>query len=139
MRISIKSRYALAAMEYLASRHGGEQVSAISVAEALGISKIYLEQIFSALKKAGLVNSVKGAQGGYVLALPPDKITAYDILGATDSLLFEDAGETVREKTLDKAIKGVIGKMDECVKRTLSGITLSSIVHDSNQSPMFYI
>ena len=68
MRISAKGRYALAAAISMARQYGtGEHITAISISEKLGISKIYLEQVFSLLKRAGLVNTVKGAQGGYAL------------------------------------------------------------------------
>ena len=72
MKISAKGRYGLAAMTYLARNYAsGSPITIISISEKLGISKIYLEQVFSLLKRARLVNSIKGSQGGYQLAREP--------------------------------------------------------------------
>ena len=60
MKISAKGRYGLAAMTYLARNYAsGSPVTIVSISEKLGISKIYLEQVFSLLKRARLVNSIK--------------------------------------------------------------------------------
>ncbi|MEI6102174.1 MAG: Rrf2 family transcriptional regulator, partial [Eubacteriales bacterium] len=83
MRISAKSRYALAAITYMAIIDNKKEcVTVISISEQLGISKIYLEQVFSLLKRAKLVVSIKGAQGGYRLAKPAVKIAIADVLHA---------------------------------------------------------
>ena len=90
MRISAKGRYGLAAMAYLAhSYNNGAPVTIIRISEKLGISKIYLEQVFSLLKRAGLVHSLKGSQGGYQLSRRPGEISAYDILSAIELGLLE--------------------------------------------------
>ncbi|MFV0412017.1 MAG: RrF2 family transcriptional regulator, partial [Oscillospiraceae bacterium] len=65
MKVSTKGRYALAAVTHMAQQHStGEYITVLSIAERLGLSKIYLEQVFSLLKRGGIVNSTKGAQGG---------------------------------------------------------------------------
>ena len=88
MRISAKGRYALAAVISMAQQyHSGEFITLISISEKLGISKIYLEQVFSLLKRGELVTSVKGAQGGYQLARIPRQISALDVLTAEDDRL----------------------------------------------------
>lgn len=62
MKISSKGRYGLAAMICIAQNcKNNECITIIKISEILGISKIYLEQVFSLLKRAGLVNSIKGA------------------------------------------------------------------------------
>ncbi len=66
MKVSAKGRYGLAAMISISQSYTAkEYITVSSIAEKLGISKIYLEQVFSQLKRAGLVSSVKGAQRGY--------------------------------------------------------------------------
>ena len=86
MRISAKGRYALAAMVHMAQGHAnGECTTLISISEKLGISKIYLEQVFSLLKRGDIVTSVKGAQGGYMLTRSPGEISAYQVLSAVES------------------------------------------------------
>lgn len=99
MRISAKGRYALASMIDIARHSGnGEYITVISISERLGISRIYLEQVFSLLKRGGLVTSVKGAQGGYLLARMPRQISAYDILSAVELSLFEPAEKIGRRE-----------------------------------------
>ncbi|HEX3033413.1 MAG TPA: Rrf2 family transcriptional regulator [Bacillota bacterium] len=84
MKLSTKGRYGLRAMIDLAVHSGDEHVALYSVAERQQISENYLEQVFSALRKAGLVKSVKGAQGGYSLADKPGNITIGTILRAME-------------------------------------------------------
>jgi Rrf2 family protein len=148
MRISVKGRYALAAMVNLAERKNGEEcTTVISISERLGISKIYLEQVFSLLKRAGLVNSVKGAQGGYQLKQAPSGITAYDILSAVETSLFEKTEETAAEKApeIEKAMRlTVFLHLDLAVKESLKNITLSDLLNESekqknSETAMYYI
>ena len=90
MKISAKGRYGIASMVFLARSYDtSSPVTIISISEHLGISKIYLEQVFALLKRSKLVNSIKGSQGGYQLARPPHDITAYDILSAIEIALIE--------------------------------------------------
>ncbi|HHY65193.1 MAG TPA: Rrf2 family transcriptional regulator [Clostridiaceae bacterium] len=132
MRISAKGRYALAAMIYMAENHeSGECITVISISEKLGISKIYLEQVFAMLKKEGLVNSVKGAQGGYQLARNPRQITALDVLSAVEISLFEPTETTVQDKApeIESAIKSaVFDAMDSAVRDSLEKVTLYDLV-----------
>ena len=80
MKLSNKSRYGLKGLTDLAV-HGREgQVSLKSIAERNNISLQYLEQAFSLLRKAGIVKSVKGPQGGYYLDREADEITLAEIL-----------------------------------------------------------
>lgn len=148
MRISVKSRYALAAMIYMGENAGsGELISVLSISETLGISKIYLEQVFSLLKRGGLVNSVKGAQGGYQLSRSPQEITAYDILSAIEFSMFERTEETVSQTApaIEAAVQEtVFDKLDAAIANVLSGITLLDLLNEaqSRQSGggyMFYI
>ncbi len=80
MRLSTRGHYGLKAMFDLALHYGAGPVSLKSVAERQNISGYYLEQLMAALRKGGLVKSVRGAQGGYVLARPPDEINVGDVI-----------------------------------------------------------
>jgi Rrf2 family protein len=80
MKISTKGRYGLRAMVDLGVYSKNEPVSISSIAERQQISDSYLEQLFGKLKKAGLVLSIRGAQGGYQLARKPEEISVGDIL-----------------------------------------------------------
>lgn len=88
MKISTKGRYGLKAMIDIAAWSDDKCVSLKSVAERIGISESYLEQLVMKLKKAGLVESIRGAQGGYVLAKEASQITVGDILTVMEGSLF---------------------------------------------------
>ena len=84
MKVSTKSRYGLAAMVDIAEHFGKGPVALRSVAERQQVSEHYLEQLMSPLRNAGFVRSVRGAQGGYVLAKDPTTITVGDIVRAME-------------------------------------------------------
>jgi Rrf2 family transcriptional regulator, iron-sulfur cluster assembly transcription factor len=82
MRLTTKGRYAVTAMLDIALHHEHGPVSVAEVAERQGISSAYLEQLFSKLKRAGLLRSVRGPGGGYELARPLAEISVAHIIGA---------------------------------------------------------
>jgi Rrf2 family transcriptional regulator, cysteine metabolism repressor len=84
MKLSTKGRYGVKAMFELALHHGQDPVSIKTIAEKQKISDYYLEQLFGSLRKAGLINSIRGAQGGYVLSRPPSEITVANILNVLE-------------------------------------------------------
>lgn len=148
MRISAKGRYALAAMMYMARRYeSGESVTVIRISEKLGISKIYLEQVFSLLKRGGLVTSVKGAAGGYLLTRTPEKITSLDVLSAVELALFEKAEPSVEAKApeYDAAMQYLaFTPLDEAISAALQKVTLGDLAHEverhnTGQDYMFFI
>jgi Rrf2 family protein len=148
MRISAKARYGLSVMISIAQKYNtGEITTVISLSEKLKISKIYLEQVFSLLKRADLVSSTKGSQGGYQLAKAPAQITAYEILSSIESALFEKTSETVAEKSpaIEKTMQAsVFEKLDAALKQTLEKITLAGLVSEneknlSQEAYMFYL
>lgn len=148
MRISAKGRYALAAMVHMAQGYGmGECTTLISISEKLGISKIYLEQVFSLLKRGDIVTSVKGAQGGYMLTRAPGKISAYQVLCAVEAALMEKTEDTVAQKApeIDAALHALVfDALDSAVKTSLENVTLDDLVLEAEklsgeQGLMFYI
>ena len=80
MKLSTKGRYGLRAMIDLASHEEEGAVSIASISERQNISESYLEQLVRPLRKAGFIESVRGAGGGYVLAKPADSISVGDVL-----------------------------------------------------------
>lgn len=148
MRISSKGRYGLAAMICMAEGYESDAcITIVSLSERLGISKIYLEQVFSLLKRGGLVLAIKGAQGGYKLAKPPQKIPVYDVLQALEQSLFEKTVESVAQKAqhIEKAMQiSVFSALDEAIEKVLQNITLMDLQMEAerqNQEScyMFYI
>lgn len=126
MKISTKGRYALRLMLDLAQNNTGEMVRIKDISARQGISEKYLEQIITALKKAGYVKSLRGAQGGYRLAKEPAEYTVGMILRLTEgnmspvACLEDEVNQCERAAEcttlrlwmmLDDAIKGVIDKV----------------------------
>lgn len=80
MKLSTRGRYGLRAMIDMAQNADQGPIATRTIAERQGISERYLEQLMVPLKRAGLVKSVRGSQGGYILGRKPEQITAGDII-----------------------------------------------------------
>ena len=117
MRLSTKSRYGLRAMLDIAYNCGPEPVQIQDISRRQQISPRYLEQIFQNLKRAGLLKSKRGPQGGYALSRKPDEITVLQILNAAeqDVLLVDCAGvnQKKRKRKLECPFEG------KCVTQTV--------------------
>lgn len=90
MKLTTKGRYAVTAMMDLALKADsaeGARVTLTDIAERQDISLSYLEQLFSSLRKAGLVNAVRGPGGGYAIAKQAEHISVAEILAAVDENL----------------------------------------------------
>ena len=87
MKLSTKGRYGLRALIDLALYSENETVSIQSIARRQNISDSYLEQLMRKLRSAGLIVSVRGAQGGYKLARPANEISVGDVLRALEGSL----------------------------------------------------
>jgi Rrf2 family cysteine metabolism transcriptional repressor len=80
MKLSTKGRYGVKAMVDLAINYGSQPISIKSISERQHISEYYLEQLFSTLRKSGLIKSIRGARGGYVLTRSPEEITVAEVM-----------------------------------------------------------
>src|SRR5919198_380184 len=87
MRVSLKATYGIMASIDLAIQNGSIPIQSKAIARRQAIPVRFLEQVLHAMKQAGLVDSVRGAQGGYVLARPSEKITLAEIVEALDGPL----------------------------------------------------
>jgi len=148
MKISTKGRYGLAAVLYIAKNSkNGKLITVIRIADELGFSKIYLEQIFSMLKKADILTSIKGSQGGYQLAKDPSLITVFDVLQSTESNLSEKSEQALQKGdcTIEKVLQEhVFQNLNEQIKTTLSSITIEDLVtkmenHELSTNYMYFI
>ena len=132
MRISTKGKYGLRAMVDLAVNSLDSPISLSSIAERQDLSLGYMEQVFSVLRKAGLVNSIKGAQGGYILADNPANITVGDVLRALEgdlNVVDEAEQQEANEKSIEYCIKTVVwDKMNESLNKVADSITLEDLV-----------
>ena len=112
MKLSSKGRYAVMALADLAKFDPNEPVSLRDISLRQGISLVYLEQLFSRLKKNNIVNSVRGIKGGYVLSKEASNIKISDILFAVD--------EKVKTIGCEKhSKKGCNGKTVKCITHDL--------------------
>jgi len=84
MRLTAKSEYGVLAMIDLACTYGSGPVSAREIAERRQIPPRFLEQLFVALRRGGIVSAVRGAKGGFVLTREPTQITVLEIVEALD-------------------------------------------------------
>ncbi len=127
MKISTKGRYALRLMVDLAEHINSGYISLKDIAERQNISKKYLEQIIPSLTRAQLVNTIRGAQGGYKLAKQASKITVGDILRETEGTFTfgEDSEDT--QSSICFVWKG----LTDTVNKYLDSITIQDILdHD---------
>lgn len=132
MKVSAKEQHGLRAMAELAGRHGQGPVPLSEIADALGISLDYLEQIVPSMRDAGLLHSTRGAHGGYELALPPDQITVGQVLQALDGDILpirclnpDQEGSCARSPTC--AARAVWATVHQRVTETLNGMTLADL------------
>ena len=143
MKLSKKSRYGIAALIDLAIYQKEGRVALNNIAERNNISLQYLEQVFAALRRNKIVKSIKGAQGGYLLAKDVKDITVAEIIDALDGTykIEDEEGESVASHIIqDKIVDRVNDNLDEI----LTNITLRDLLEahgeyiEYNQN-MYYI
>lgn len=139
MRISTKGRYGLTIMIDLGKRYGEGPISLKSIAQAHDLSEHYLEQLAGPLRNAGLVKSVRGAYGGYILAKHPSEITAGDIIRVLEGPIspvegIEDEEPAKRELWI---------RIRDAVKDVLDNTTVEDLANHRDEGDvqpyMFYI
>ncbi|OGW82682.1 MAG: hypothetical protein A3C47_04510 [Omnitrophica bacterium RIFCSPHIGHO2_02_FULL_51_18] len=137
MKFSTRILYGLKAVIVLAGRYGEGSLSVSQIAKKEGISTAYLEQILNALKKKGLVKSVRGPQGGYVLTKKPSEISL-DVLFYTleDKGIAEIQGKiSVSQDTDEASIANFIfwKKLKSCIEEGLGKLTLKDLIDESRR------
>jgi Rrf2 family protein len=132
MKLSTKGRYGIKAMVDLAIHFGDEPVSIKSIAERQNISEYYLEQLFSPLRKANIIKSIRGAQGGYVLSREPKDITMAEIMEVLEGPV--EISDCLEEKTCSNieccATRGFWARIKESIDSVLESTTLQDMVDD---------
>lgn len=139
MKLSTKGRYGLKAMLDLAIHNSEGQVVLKSIAERQGLSENYLEQLFSALKKAKLVKSIRGSQGGYTLGSDADKITVGHILRALEGSLAPvecvmEYGAAPCSRYEYCVTRGIWEKIRDSINTVIDSTTLENLVEDYRKS-----
>ena len=129
--VTSKSRYAVVALAELA-RSGTEPVPIGQIAERRGMPVQFLEQLFSTLRRAGILTSHRGAKGGYTLARPPEDITVLEVVQALDGVVGEEGKEA----------GGIWAEGVEALRETFRSNTIADIARREAQESgagMYYI
>lgn len=136
MKISTRGHYGVLAMTVLARRYGEDPVPVREIAEEKGLPANYLEQLLAPLRRAGLVRSVRGPQGGYQLSTDPGEITVLDVLEVLEGPLVpvECLGsDRTRELPCcdgDCSLRRVWLDLHESMISVVDSVTLSDLTED---------
>ena len=129
--VTSKSRYAVVALAELA-RSGDTPVPIGQIAERRGMPVQFLEQLFSTLRRAGILTSHRGAKGGYTLARSPEEITVLEVVQALDGVVGEEGKEA----------GGIWADGVEALRETFRSNTIADIAARESQESnagMYYI
>ncbi|HHV77257.1 MAG TPA: Rrf2 family transcriptional regulator [Syntrophothermus lipocalidus] len=138
MKMSTKGRYGLRAMLDMAIHQNEGPIAVHSIAERQGLSDRYLEQLMVPLKKAGLVKSVRGPQGGYVLAKEPKDITVGEIIRTLEGpiapvdCVSEDYPEEC-ERAEYCVTRLIWSKVRDSIAEVLDSFSLEDLVQESRR------
>ena len=138
LKLSTKGKYGLRAIIDLARFSEKEPVSIGCIATRQKLSERYLEQLFALLKKAGLVKSIRGASGGYVLARDASEISVGDVLRALEGNLepvrcaafYSEEGCMASDECVTKY---VWQKINDSINKTVNEIKLDELVKESKE------
>jgi len=148
VKFSAKSEYALRALVDISGYYGQRPIGVREIAMRQGIPERFLEQQITALRKAGLVKSQRGAQGGVMLSRAPEAITVFEIIEALEGPLstVTCVGNGVPEcaKNTQCAVQDVWCQVGLAVERVLRGMTLAQLAkrqisYDQSAQPMYHI
>lgn len=142
MKLSTKGRYGLRAMIDLADFSEEMPQSIASIAARQSISDSYLEQLMAKLKKAGLITSIRGSQGGYVLAKPGEEISVGDILRALEGDLSPVKcmglkGDQACSGSGSCVTRNVWKRIDDSIQNAVDSIYLSELVEDNRKMRLY--
>lgn len=139
MRLSTRGHYGLKAMFDLAQHYGNEPVPLKTVAERQNISENYLEQLIATLRKTGLVKSVRGSQGGYILARDPERITVGDIIRVMEGPIAPvDCVSEIEPAECDQAdyciTRSVWARVRDSLAELMDSISLADMLRDADRA-----
>lgn len=132
MKLSTKGRYGVKAMMDLAVHYGDTPTSIKSISARQGISEYYLEQLFSPLRRAKLIKSIRGAQGGYILNREPSEITILEIMDILEGPVeISDCLDKEECNHIDACATRVLWqKIADSINSVMAGITLGDMLED---------
>lgn len=133
LKLSNKGLYGIKALYELARHYGADPVTIREVSERHGMPVPFLEQVLHQLKRAGIVESRRGASGGYVLSRPPEEITIGDAVRALEGpialcdCLQREEGGANPERTAGCVTSGIYRRIGREVERAFDAITLREL------------
>jgi Rrf2 family protein len=134
LNISVKGEYALLAILDLAMQKPGEPVKIAAIAVRQHIPQKFLELILAALKQGGFVESRRGADGGYLLARPPDRIVVGDVLR-----YMEGGRQKATRKRPENAFTGVWAEVESAVSEILDKRTMAEVARIWSEKQTQYV
>ena len=139
MKIPAKIEYAYKAILELAKAHETKKpVRVNTIADAQEISGKFLLQVMIQLKNAGLVKSVRGAAGGYLLSSSPKEISLQEVIEAVDTNLFEPAFSTSRVLSAsEKPLAGLWGKVNADLRGKFSKVCFDQLLLEAQSKESF--
>jgi Rrf2 family cysteine metabolism transcriptional repressor len=139
LKISTKGRYGLTIMMELANKYGEGPTSLKSIAEKHQLSEHYLEQLVAPLRNSGLVKSIRGAYGGYILSRTPEEIRAGDVIRVLEGPI--SPVDFTEED--DPAKRDLWIRIRDSIAEVLDSTTLANLIHFQDEGKrdnyMFYI
>ena len=130
LKLTAKSRAAVTALADLAAQAQGAPVPLRDVAERQALSVAFLEQVFAQLRRAGLVESRRGARGGYVLARAAEAVSLADVVAAMDETVRTtacQAGATCTGTSARCLTHGLWRELDGHIEGFLASRTLADV------------
>ena len=148
MILSKKSRYGLRSLVDLAAHSDTEHMALSTIAQRNGISPQYLEQVFAALRRADIVRSIKGPQGGYFLSRSAEDITVSEIILALDGSYYVEEETANQEECVPGITETlqsmIIDPVNSHLDQVLCSVTLADLLtfyekHGQAAPDMYYI
>lgn len=149
-KIPLKVRYAIFATLDLALRYGEGPVQAKVIARRQSIPARFLEQVLHALKQGGVVESIRGPQGGYVLRQPPSQVSLVSIVEAMNGSTESDTrdastnGHALRPLQQESLLSTIWDRVRHAEREVLQSVTLETLIEQHRQleqtrAPMYHI
>ncbi len=141
MRLSSKERLALRLTVELGRRYGEGPISLTALADDSEMPQAYLARIAVRLKREGVLQSVRGAQGGYMLALPPDSISVGDVIRAVEgTLLNVDCAHASPGCCMDPhcVTKSVFATLALRISDALDNLTIADVLTDESSGEAMF-
>jgi Rrf2 family transcriptional regulator, cysteine metabolism repressor len=132
LAITAKSRYALRALVELARAGGAEPMPLREVARRRDIPVQFLEGLFGTLRRAGMLESQRGAKGGYSFARPPAEVTVLEVVELLEGELGAEA----------RVAGGIWAEATDALRSVLGGVTIAEVAEreaEAAAAPMYYI